>query len=369
MKGIDLVVFDMAGTTIHDGDAVSSSFRPRWRRSASSRANTPSTRSWAFPSPRRYASCCPSRRRRRSCCRKRPRSTPTSSNGCASSTGRTRRSARVAGCHGHFPGVAQAGIKTALNTGFNRRIVSILLDRLGWREGTTVDATICSDEAAHGRPQPDMIQALMARLGVSDPARVVKVGDTPADLHEGTNARCGLVIGVTGGTHTRQELSRHPHTHLIETVAALPGLLRTEPDVTQPSPCKKCDGATRPRLPGRLFLPRQHGFDNAQQFGPRAPASPRGGRRPAGGNRRRPPCGTGPTQATPWHRTRPGSSPGTGPPRSRWCAAFGRRAARRRTDGPGNGFAAAMPSPLPRRRRPGRGRPSRTAVLPGRCGS
>ena len=66
---------------------------------------------------------------------------------------------------------------------------------------------------------------LMQRCGVSDPARVAKVGDTPADLAQGHNAGCGLVIGVTSGSHTREQLAGHPHTHLIESVADLPAVL------------------------------------------------------------------------------------------------------------------------------------------------
>ena len=70
-----------------------------------------------------------------------------------------------------------------------------------------------------------MIHHLMKQCGVSDAARVAKVGDTPADLTQGHNAGCGLVVGVTRGTHTREELAHHPHTHLIEMVADLPALL------------------------------------------------------------------------------------------------------------------------------------------------
>ncbi len=88
-----------------------------------------------------------------------------------------------------------------------------------------IDATISSDEVARGRPYPDMILELMRRMGVSDPQRVAKVGDTPADLEEGRNACCGLIVGVTRGTHSRDELERYPHTHLIGTVAELPTLL------------------------------------------------------------------------------------------------------------------------------------------------
>ena len=73
----------------------------------------------------------------------------------------------------------------------------------------------------------------MSRLGVADSNNVAKVGDTPADLQEGQNAGCGLIVGVTGGTHTRDELEPHPHTHLIETIADLPRVLGLEHDAAQ----------------------------------------------------------------------------------------------------------------------------------------
>jgi phosphonatase-like hydrolase len=113
----------------------------------------------------------------------------------------------------------------ALNTGFSRDITQVILNRLGWLDGGIVDFSVTSDEVKRGRPYPDMIQLLMARSGIREPRRVAKVGDAPADLQEGHNAGCGLVIGVTQGTHRRAELECFPHTHLIATVADLPNVL------------------------------------------------------------------------------------------------------------------------------------------------
>src|SRR5262249_21782852 len=84
-----------------------------------------------------------------------------------------------------------------------------------------LDATIASDEVQQGRPHPDMIRRAMELTGVSDPGRVAKVGDTPADLHEGEAAQCALIVGVTSGSHTRDELAAHPHTHLIDRLSTL----------------------------------------------------------------------------------------------------------------------------------------------------
>ncbi|MCI0523809.1 MAG: phosphonatase-like hydrolase [Acidobacteria bacterium] len=124
-----------------------------------------------------------------------------------------------------FRRLRQAGVKVALNTGFSRDIVDALLVRLGWANSDLIDAIVTSDEIERGRPHPDMIHHLMRKLGVADPRRIAKVGDTPADLLEGRNAGCGLVIGVTGGSSGRAELEKFPHDHLIGSVAELPELL------------------------------------------------------------------------------------------------------------------------------------------------
>jgi phosphonatase-like hydrolase len=128
----------------------------------------------------------------------------------------------VPGASETFRRLHQAGVKVALNTGFNRQIVEALLERLGWANNALIDATVASDEVERGRPHPDMIQYLMFKLGVTDPQRTAKVGDTPADLLEGRNAGCGLVFGVTGGSRTREQLEKFPHDHLINSVSQLP---------------------------------------------------------------------------------------------------------------------------------------------------
>jgi phosphonatase-like hydrolase len=132
---------------------------------------------------------------------------------------------QVPGAERVFRSLKEAGMKVALNTGFNRAVTQVILDRLGWSDSPFINATICSDEVRRGRPHPDMIQELMTRLGIRHPASVAKVGDTPADLWEGENSGCGMIVGVTEGTHTREQLEIHPHTHLIGSVTDLPGLL------------------------------------------------------------------------------------------------------------------------------------------------
>ena len=107
----------------------------------------------------------------------------------------------------------QRGIRIALDTGFSRPIADAIIERLGWSK--LIDASVTSDEVERGRPHPDMIFRVMKRTGVSDVKAVAKVGDTASDLQQGTQAGCALVVGVTTGAYSTEELQREPHTHLI----------------------------------------------------------------------------------------------------------------------------------------------------------
>lgn len=119
--------------------------------------------------------------------------------------------------------LSDRGVRVALNTGFDREIVTLLLDALGWAEGM-VDAVVCGDEVRQGRPAPYLIHRAMDATGATDVRRVMNVGDTELDLWAGWNAGVAWNVGVTSGAHPRERLERAPHTHLIESIAALPDL-------------------------------------------------------------------------------------------------------------------------------------------------
>jgi phosphonatase-like hydrolase len=123
-----------------------------------------------------------------------------------------------------FQQLRKAGVKVALDTGFSRPIVDAILARLGW-DGRLLDATVASDEVTRGRPHADLTLRAMKLTGVQDAQRVAKVGDTPSDLLEGTSAGCRWVIGVTNGTHTRDQLASFPHTNLVNGLREVTALL------------------------------------------------------------------------------------------------------------------------------------------------
>ncbi|HEU5115701.1 MAG TPA: HAD hydrolase-like protein [Isosphaeraceae bacterium] len=135
----------------------------------------------------------------------------------------------VPGVEDLFARLKAAGVRIGLDTGFDHTITKVILDRLGWIEKGLVDAHVSSDQVAVGRPEPLMIRHLMEATGVTQPDSVAKVGDAPADLLEGKNAGCRWIIGVTWGTHTRKQLEVWPHTHLVESVEALEAVLQEDP--------------------------------------------------------------------------------------------------------------------------------------------
>lgn len=117
-----------------------------------------------------------------------------------------------------FKMLRRRGIQVGVDTGFDRTITQPLLERLGWERNDLIDVSITSDEVLRGRPFPDMIFKMMALTGVNNSAFVAKVGDTISDLEEGNAAGCKWVIGVTDGAFSRQQLSKGPHTHLVDDV-------------------------------------------------------------------------------------------------------------------------------------------------------
>ena len=116
-------------------------------------------------------------------------------------------------------------VKVALNTGFTRVITTPILKRLGWDTASFIDEVICSDEVPEGRPFPFMIEQLMQKLNISYAEDVAKVGDTKVDIEEGQNAGCGIVIGVTTGAYTKEQLIKYQPDYIIDSLELLPSLI------------------------------------------------------------------------------------------------------------------------------------------------
>jgi phosphonatase-like hydrolase len=114
-----------------------------------------------------------------------------------------------------------AGIKVALNTGYDRPTAELLLSKMGWSAGVEYDVLVTATDVNRGRPHPDMILLAMEQTGINDPALVAKVGDSAIDILEGKNAGCGFTAGVTTGAQTAKQLWRAEPDAVVDELVAL----------------------------------------------------------------------------------------------------------------------------------------------------
>jgi phosphonatase-like hydrolase len=223
---IGLVVFDMAGTTIYDNDAVNVCLRRALASVGVTVGRDAANRVMGEAKPVAIAKLL-----RHSGRAHVPPSHPEvlaihdNFQAIMLTHYRTDPSVRQAdGAISVFRELKDRGVRVALDTGFSRVIADAVLGRLGWLGAEFIDATVTSDEVERGRPHPDLITRAMSLTGVDVAAAVAKVGDTPADLLEGTAAGCSRVIGITTGSHSREQLAHYPHTHLTERLTDVPAI-------------------------------------------------------------------------------------------------------------------------------------------------
>ena len=139
----------------------------------------------------------------------------------------------VEGCLDIFNWLKEQGVAIGLTTGFYRKVTNIILERLGWDKGLDnnykgsglINVSVCSDEVEKGRPAPDMIYKCMESCGITDPEEVVNIGDTPSDLASGTAAGCLYSLGVTNGTHTKEQLMACTYHALFPSIVDLKDFL------------------------------------------------------------------------------------------------------------------------------------------------
>ncbi|WNZ24104.1 HAD hydrolase-like protein [Leptolyngbya sp. NK1-12] len=146
---------------------------------------------------------------------------------------RTQAVQPAEGCLELFAWLKSQHIKIALTTGFYREVTNIILERLGWNQGlaanyvgsaeSMIQVSVTPSEiyANEGRPAPFMIQKAMYYLKIRDPKAVVNIGDTPSDIESGYNANCLLSFGITNGSHTKEQLEAYPNDGLLASLHEL----------------------------------------------------------------------------------------------------------------------------------------------------
>lgn len=115
------------------------------------------------------------------------------------------------------------GIRVAVGSGLPTEMVDRIVGCMGWRAGGLVDCAVSAEQAGAGRPAPGMIRHVINSLGIQDPKRVLKVGDTVADIEEGKNAGT-WTAAVLSGTQPEKMLKGAGPDLVLQSVAEIPRL-------------------------------------------------------------------------------------------------------------------------------------------------
>lgn len=111
----------------------------------------------------------------------------------------------------------EAGMKIGSTTGYTAKMMKVVRPGAA-RLGYEVDNLVTPDDVPAGRPAPYMIYKNMIDLAIPSVDRVVKVGDTIADIKEGVNAKVcsiGLITGSNEMGLTEAEYKAMPADELL----------------------------------------------------------------------------------------------------------------------------------------------------------
>ncbi|WP_394194599.1 HAD family hydrolase [Microbacterium foliorum] len=129
----------------------------------------------------------------------------------------------IPGAADAIQGLKDAGLRVVLTTGFAPVTRDALIDGLGWRG--LIDLALSPVDAGRGRPAPDLVLTALIRTQTSSVAAVAVAGDTISDVESGRRAGAGLVAGVLTGAHDAGALELAGADVVLEDVTHLRGTL------------------------------------------------------------------------------------------------------------------------------------------------
>lgn len=116
----------------------------------------------------------------------------------------------------------ELGIKVALTTGFSPSTRESLIELLGWRD--LFEVRVSPVDAGRGRPAPDMLLVCSLRCEVSAVSALMAVGDTASDMQAGRRAGAGICAGVLSGNDDEDRLRASGADRVLASVVDLLGI-------------------------------------------------------------------------------------------------------------------------------------------------
>jgi phosphonatase-like hydrolase len=130
--------------------------------------------------------------------------------------------AEVPGARNAIEKLKSRGMAVAFTTGFSPATREVLIDLLGWSD--LINLRVSPADAGRGRPAPDMVLLCALRSRVSAMQTVLVVGDTASDMQAGRRAGVGQCVGVLTGTDDHARLMANGADLVVNSVADLPKL-------------------------------------------------------------------------------------------------------------------------------------------------
>ena len=112
-----------------------------------------------------------------------------------------------------------AGLQVALTTGFSPTTREVLIEVLGW--GDLFELRVSPADAGRGRPAPDMLWYCALRSQITAASSMMVVGDTASDMMAGLRVGAGYCVGVLSGNDDQDRLIANGADDVIDSVVDL----------------------------------------------------------------------------------------------------------------------------------------------------
>ncbi len=122
--------------------------------------------------------------------------------------------------------LAAAGIKICLVSSLSRPAVSLMVERLDWRQ--RADLVLCADDVTRGFPWPDLVLTAMLRLGIGDVRDVAVITASESGVLAALRAGSRFAVGMLSDEDDAVRLRRAGATHLLADIGELPDLLASQ---------------------------------------------------------------------------------------------------------------------------------------------
>lgn len=127
--------------------------------------------------------------------------------------------AEIPGARSTVETLRDAGLQVALTTGFSPATREVLIEILGWDK--LFELRVSPADAGRGRPAPDMLWWCALKCHITAAGSMMVVGDTASDMVAGLRAGAGYCVGVLSGSDDQERLIANGADDVIDSVVDL----------------------------------------------------------------------------------------------------------------------------------------------------